>query len=86
MTTDKIRLGVLGASGYTGADLIRLALAHPEIEITTLTANTHAGKTMAAVFPHFATADLPHLIRIDEADWSKVDAVVCGLPHGTAQG
>ncbi|MHA1553842.1 MAG: N-acetyl-gamma-glutamyl-phosphate reductase, partial [Alphaproteobacteria bacterium] len=52
----KIRLGILGASGYTGADAIRLSLAHPAIEITTLTANAHAGKSVAEVFPHLAFA------------------------------
>ncbi len=81
----KIKLGVLGASGYTGADLVRLAANHPHIEITTLTANSHAGKPMRAVFPHLGHIDLPDLITIDEADWAEVDAVVCGLPHGTTQ-
>ncbi len=82
---DKIRIGVLGASGYTGADLVRLALLHPRMEITTLTANTHAGKSMAEVFPHFSFVDLPRLTTIEDADWGSVDAVFCGLPHGTTQ-
>ncbi len=82
---DKIRIGVLGASGYTGADLVRLALGHPNAEITVLTANSHAGKPMAAVFPHLGHVDLPGLVRVEDADWSKVDAVFCGLPHGTTQ-
>jgi N-acetyl-gamma-glutamyl-phosphate reductase len=81
----KIKIGVLGASGYTGSDLVRLAIRHPNIEITTLTANSHAGKSMGAVFPHLSHVDLPDLITIDEADWSRVDAVFCGLPHGTTQ-
>jgi N-acetyl-gamma-glutamyl-phosphate reductase len=81
----KIRIGVLGASGYTGADLVRLALRHPGLEIALLTASTHAGKPMAEVFPHFAFAELPDLVTVDEADWSTVDAVFCGLPHGTTQ-
>src|SRR5688572_19607680 len=81
----KIRIGVLGASGYTGADLVRLALRHPSMEIAALTANSHAGKPMAEVFPHFAFDDLPRLTKIEEADWSSVDAVFCGLPHGTTQ-
>lgn len=83
--TDKIRIGVLGASGYTGADLVRLALLHPRMEITALTANTHAGKSMAEVFPHFSFVDLPRLTTVDDADWESVDAVFCGLPHGTTQ-
>jgi N-acetyl-gamma-glutamyl-phosphate reductase len=81
----KIRIGVLGASGYTGADLVRLALLHPDVEITALTANSHAGKPMAEVFPHFSFVDLPKLTTIEEADWSSVDALFCGLPHGTTQ-
>ncbi len=82
---DKIRIGVLGASGYTGADLVRLALLHPRMEITALTANTHAGKSMAEVFPHFSFVELPRLTTVDDADWGSVDAVFCGLPHGTTQ-
>lgn len=81
----KIRIGVLGASGYTGADLVRLALAHPAMEIATLTANSHAGKPMAEVFPHFGFVDLPDLTTVEDTDWSMVDAVFCGLPHGTTQ-
>jgi N-acetyl-gamma-glutamyl-phosphate reductase len=83
--TDKIRIAVLGASGYTGADLVRLAARHPNAEIVALTANTHAGKPMAAVFPHLSVLDLPDLVEWESVDWSKVDAVFCGLPHGTTQ-
>lgn len=81
----KIKIGVLGASGYTGADLIRLAARHPNIEITLLTANSHAGKPMRAVYPHLSSLDLPDLIAVEDADWQSVDAVFCGLPHGTTQ-
>ncbi len=80
-----IRIGVLGASGYTGADLIRLALGHPAMAIALLTANSHAVKPMAEVFPHLAFARLPDLITVEAADWGTVDAVFCGLPHGTTQ-
>ena len=85
MMADKIRIGVLGASGYTGADLVRLAVRHPNMEIVALTANSHAGKPMRAVFKHFAHVPLPDLIKVDDADWGSVDAVFCGLPHGTTQ-
>jgi N-acetyl-gamma-glutamyl-phosphate reductase len=82
---DKIRIGVLGASGYTGADLVRLAARHPNIEIVALTANTHAGKPMAEVFPHFFMLDLPTLVEWEKVDWTSLDAAFCGLPHGTTQ-
>lgn len=81
-----IRIGVLGASGYTGADLIRLASGHEHMEIRLLTASSHAGKPMSEVFPHLSFSDVPDLVTIDDADWSAVDAVFCGLPHGTTQG
>lgn len=82
---DRIRIGVLGASGYTGADLVRLAVRHPRIEIAALTANSHAGKPMKEVFRHLSHVPLPDLVTIEDADWSAVDAVFCGLPHGTTQ-
>lgn len=82
---DRIRIGVLGASGYTGADLVRLAARHPNMEIRALTANTHAGKAMAEVFPHFFMLDLPGLVAWESVDWTGLDAVFCGLPHGTTQ-
>ncbi len=80
-----IKIAVIGASGYTGADLVRLAARHPDIEIAALTANTHAGKPMAEVFPHLAGLDLPDLVRNEDVDWSGIDAAFCGLPHGTSQ-
>jgi len=85
MTDKKINTCVLGASGYTGADFIRLAARHPNVNISALTAHSHAGREMAEVFPHLATLDLPRLTTLDEVDFSSIDAVVCGLPHGTTQ-
>jgi N-acetyl-gamma-glutamyl-phosphate reductase len=81
----KFKIGVIGASGYTGADLIRLAAGHPGMEIAVLTANTHAGKPLAEVFPHLGFLGAPALIKAEDADWDACDAVFCGLPHGTAQ-
>jgi N-acetyl-gamma-glutamyl-phosphate reductase len=84
MATKPIRAAVLGASGYTGADLIRLAARHPALRITALIAKGHAGQTLAQVFPHLAGLDLPKLVTSDEVDWDTVDVAFCGLPHGTA--
>jgi N-acetyl-gamma-glutamyl-phosphate reductase len=84
--TKTIRAAVLGASGYTGADLIRLAARHPGIAITALVAKGHAGQPLAQVFPHLASLDLPPLVTSDQVDWGKVDLVFSGLPHGTAHG
>lgn len=81
----KKKIGVLGASGYTGADAVRLLARHPGVEIYALTANTHAGKVMDEVFPHFFMLDLPVLAEWEKVDWTTLDAVFCGLPHGTTQ-
>ena len=62
---------MLGASGYTGADMIRLAARHPAIKITALIAKGHAGHPLAQVFPHLASLDLPPLVTSDQVDWSE---------------
>ena len=81
----KIRIAILGASGYTGAELLRLLAGHERAEIVALTAERSAGKPIEDVFPHLAGRGLPRLVKNDEVDWSKVDFVFCGLPHGTTQ-
>ncbi len=84
-TSNRIKIGVLGASGYTGAELLRLLARHPAAELTLLTADRHAGKPLAEVFPHLGGLELPPLIKIADADWDKADVVFCGLPHSTTQ-
>ncbi|WP_448585090.1 N-acetyl-gamma-glutamyl-phosphate reductase [Thermaurantiacus sp.] len=80
---DRVRIAVLGASGYTGADLVRLALAHPGVEIAALGASQKAGAKMADIWPHFAAhRDLPPLCRTGEIDFGRVDIVFGCLPHG----
>jgi N-acetyl-gamma-glutamyl-phosphate reductase len=64
--------------------MIRLAARHPYVEITALIAKGHAGQKLAQVFPHLASLHLPALVTPDQVDWSKVDVVFGGLPHGTA--
>jgi len=84
---NKAKIGVLGASGYTGAELLRLLIRHPRVEIALLTADRRAGKPMAEVFPQFAPYSLPTLSAIEDADWQKLalDLAFCALPHGTTQ-
>lgn len=85
MTATKLKVGILGASGYTGAELVRLLVRHPGVEIALLTADRHAGKPLGEVFPHLARLVLPDLVKIDDADWSKLDFIFCCLPHATTQ-
>ena len=83
----KARIGVLGASGYTGSELVRMLLRHPRSQIVLLTAERSVGKSMRDVFPQFSPFDLPTLVAIDGLDWAKagLDLVFCALPHATTQ-
>lgn len=79
------KVAILGASGYTGAELVRLIAQHPNIEIAALSAERKAGMTMAEVFPHLRHMDLPVLCKIDEIDFTGIDLCFCALPHKTSQ-
>jgi N-acetyl-gamma-glutamyl-phosphate reductase len=83
----KAKIGVLGASGYTGSELVRMLLRHPRVEIVLLTAERSAGKAMRDVFPQFSPYELPTLVAIEGLDWAKVglDLAFCALPHATTQ-
>lgn len=79
------KIAILGASGYTGAELVRLIAEHPNMEITALAAERKAGMSMAQVFPHLRHMDLPDLCKISEIDFSQIDLCFCALPHKTSQ-
>ncbi|MEO0981746.1 MAG: N-acetyl-gamma-glutamyl-phosphate reductase [Pseudomonadota bacterium] len=79
-----LRAAVLGASGYTGAETIRLLAGHDRVEVVAASANALAGKRLADVFPHLAAADLP-LVEADAVDWTGVDVAFGCLPHGASQ-
>ena len=85
MAESRAEVAVLGASGYTGAELVRLLARHPRLRIGALTAERQAGKPLAAVFPHLAAARAPDLVKIDDVDFGRMDAVFCALPHATTQ-
>jgi N-acetyl-gamma-glutamyl-phosphate reductase len=84
---DKTRIAVLGASGYTGAELLRLLIRHPHVEIVLLTADRRAGQHMGDVFPQFSPYALPQLVSVEGIDWTTagLDLVFCALPHATTQ-
>ena len=84
-STAAVRIAILGASGYTGAELLRLLAHHPQARIAALTADRNAGQPIGAVFPHLAGRDLPNLVAIADVDWRGIDLVFCCLPHGTTQ-
>jgi len=78
-------IAIIGASGYTGAELIRLIATHPEFEIKALAANSKAGQPLAQVFPHLRHLDLPDLCTWEQIDFNEIDLCFCALPHKTSQ-
>ena len=78
-------IAILGASGYTGAELVRLIATHPMMNIMAMTAERKAGLEMAEVFPHLRHLDLPKLVKIDEVDYTNINLCFCALPHATSQ-
>ena len=85
--SQKAKVGVLGASGYTGSECVRLLLRHPQVELALLTADRKAGQQMREVFPQFSPFALPKLVPLDGLDWASLglDLVFCALPHATTQ-
>lgn len=79
------RIAILGASGYTGAELVRLIASHPAMKIVALSADRKAGMEMSQVFPFLRHLALPVLQKIEEIDFSSVDLCFCALPHATTQ-
>jgi N-acetyl-gamma-glutamyl-phosphate reductase len=81
----KLQVAIIGASGYTGAELIRILLNHKKVEISALVANSNAGQKIEQLYPHLVHYNLPDLKRIEEGDFTKIDVVFGCLPHTTSQ-
>jgi N-acetyl-gamma-glutamyl-phosphate reductase len=80
------RAAVVGASGYTGAELLRLLAAHPEIEVRHVTAASNAGTRIADLYPALTPAYRDTVFApLDAADLRGFDLVFCALPHGASQ-
>ncbi|MCB1355457.1 MAG: N-acetyl-gamma-glutamyl-phosphate reductase [Maritimibacter sp.] len=79
------KIAILGASGYTGAELVRIIATHPSMEIVALSADRKAGMKMSDVYPQLRHIDLPVLVKMEDIDFSGVDLVFAALPHGLSQ-
>ena len=80
-----IDVAILGASGYTGAELVRILSVHNSFHIKALSADRKAGQEYRTVFPHLRHLNLPTLISIGEVNFSNIELVFCALPHATTQ-
>ena len=84
--TMTIKTAIIGASGYTGAELLRLLASHPEFSVELVTAHSQAGKAVTDLYPHLATYKNLTFKKLSEAstDLYGCELVFCGLPHGEA--
>lgn len=80
-----IKVGIIGATGYAGAELVRLLSRHPKVELTVLTSQTYAGKSMWEVFPHLYGVVENNLEELNLPDLAnRCDVIFTALPHGHA--
>ncbi len=86
MYTDAMKAGIVGGSGYTGGELLRLLVPHPHLDVAVVTAHSHAGQRVGAHTPSLAAA-YPDLVydEYDPARLDGLDLVFCALPHGESQ-
>ena len=84
----KKSVAIVGASGYSGEELVRLLLSHPEVELTAVTSRQYAGQTLAQVFPRFAHLPGARALHFSEPNVETLAArakvVFLALPHGVA--
>ena len=88
MNRSPVKVGIVGASGYSGEELVRLLLAHPHTDLTAVTSRQNAGQSLAQVFPKFAHHPRARELRFTEPNSEllarQVEIVFLALPHGVA--
>src|SRR5512145_2995520 len=81
-------VAIVGASGYSGEELVRLLLSHPHAELTAVTSRQYAGQTLAQIFPKFAHHPQARELRFTEPKAEVIakqaEIVFLALPHGVA--
>ena len=83
-----VKVAIVGASGYSGEELVHRLLHHPQAELTAVTSRQYVGKTLSQIFPRFAGQGVADTLQFTEPDPAKLAAaaeiVFLALPHGVA--
>jgi len=84
----KVKVGIVGASGYSGEELVRLLLSHPNADLVTVTSRQYAGQSLGQVFPKFAHLPGARVLRFTEPNAGllakSAQVVFLALPHGVS--
>ncbi|WP_234571938.1 N-acetyl-gamma-glutamyl-phosphate reductase [Rhodohalobacter sp. 614A] len=80
----KHKVGIVGASGYTGSELVRLLAHHPEVTLEFVTSETYSGKRISDIYPHLQDLVDIELISIENVSDFEPDLVFLALPHGVS--
>src|SRR5436190_24308955 len=85
---NKIKTAIVGASGYSGEELVRLHLHHPHVELAAVTSRQYAGQTLAQIFPKYSNHPLAKTLRFNEPNSEllakQAQIIFLALPHGVA--
>ena len=88
MSKGSVKVGIVGASGYSGEELVRLLLSHPYAELSAITSRQYAGQTLTQVFPRFSHYPKAKALRFTESNpeliSKQAEVVFLALPHGVA--
>ncbi|MCF8238853.1 MAG: N-acetyl-gamma-glutamyl-phosphate reductase [Saprospiraceae bacterium] len=80
----KYKIGIIGATGYTGSELVRILTNHPDVEITMITSESRAGDLFSDVHPYLQGIADDVLVSLDQIDDYELDLVFLALPHGVS--
>ena len=81
-----MKIGIVGASGYAGGELLRLMAGHPEFEVCTVTAHSNAGEAITAVHPHLTNYAGRTFSAFSAKDLDCCELIFLALPHGESAG
>ncbi|MEX0929021.1 MAG: N-acetyl-gamma-glutamyl-phosphate reductase [Balneolales bacterium] len=77
-------VAIIGATGYTGSELLRILISHPTVNIHAVTSNTHAGKKLTEIHPQFKGLLDMELIAMSDLRPDELDLILLALPHGVS--
>ena len=81
----RINAAILGSTGYTGIELIRLLSFHKKVEISYLISKSNYGKKISDFYPGLIFKNYPKLVKFSQVDWKKIDVIFLCLPTGESK-